>query len=227
MTPFWTVFSITALVWLALLWNLWPVLFLLTRKEIPWANRLEGSKSLMGAQLKCLLVVIPDMLSPFVVPIALLFTKREDNALPKLFAWWDNDASINGDREEYWDPNYQGVTYYANAHPRSFWARYVWLGWRNRASRLSQMLGHQWQPGDQDSRMSWGDDKTGRDHEGWAVNMCAGVYQLYRVAYLGRLAGYGWCLRTNVGHKVWTGYDARAEANVVNISVSILSWNGA
>ena len=40
------------------------------------------------------------------------------------------------------DPRYGGDCYYARGHhPRSFWARYVWVGLRNRASQLSKDLG--------------------------------------------------------------------------------------
>lgn len=112
------------------------------------------------AWLKSYITLIPDLLAPVVVPIALLFTKWEDNKLPGLFKFWDNDASINGDRRTddpsdglggwalspisldrhdqeaiskcYWAPGH---------HPRSFYARWVWLGLRNRASMLSVMLG--------------------------------------------------------------------------------------
>ena len=42
----------------------------------------------------------------------------------------------------YDDPLYAGDAYYAEGHhPRSFWARYVWVGLRNRASQLSKDLG--------------------------------------------------------------------------------------
>ena len=114
---------------------------------------------MIGAWFRSMLIMIPDMLSPIVVPIALIFTKWEDDKLPWLFRWWDNDASINGDVRTN-DPNdgmsgwalkpvpsddteeARGMCYWApGSHPRSFKARYVWLGLRNRASMLSMMLG--------------------------------------------------------------------------------------
>lgn len=107
-------------------------------------------------------VRIYDATAPLVMLIALLFTPRSADKLPKLFRKWDNDVSINGDgcgwqkadgtwvdlRDgvehlgeplvSYQDPTYGGTAYYANGHhPRSYWARYIWLGWRNRASKLS------------------------------------------------------------------------------------------
>ena len=42
----------------------------------------------------------------------------------------------------YDDPRYEGDAYYAKGHhPRSFWARYVWVGLRNRATKLALDLG--------------------------------------------------------------------------------------
>ena len=90
--------------------------------------------------------------------LVLPFVPRASNVLPKLFWQWGNNISINGDsagwqkpdgswvciRDQapphgvapvsYDDPAYTGDAYYAPGHhPRSFLARYVWLGWRNRA----------------------------------------------------------------------------------------------
>ncbi|WP_287806136.1 hypothetical protein [Diaphorobacter sp.] len=109
-------------------------------------------------------VRIYDATAPLVVAIALLFTRRSAERLPRMFARWDNDASLNGDGwgqqvdgkwvravegqhpgvpwVSYSDPAYTGDAYYARGHhPRSYWARYVWMGWRNRASKLSRDLG--------------------------------------------------------------------------------------
>lgn len=42
----------------------------------------------------------------------------------------------------YYDADYKGDAYYCKGHhPRSWYARYIWLGWRNRASQLSVDLG--------------------------------------------------------------------------------------
>ena len=108
-----------------------------------------------------------DLSAPIVMLLVLLFVKRGANQLPRLFSKWDNNVSLNGDGEvvrrgdrwvnlrdigwmpepgervyTYDDPAYTGDAYYAKGHhPRSFWARWVWLGWRNRASQLSVDLG--------------------------------------------------------------------------------------
>lgn len=109
-----------------------------------------------------------DASAPLVTLIALLFTPRSADRLPAWARRWDNNISLNGDGEwierdgeqltlghdvpwyavqpgevvrRYDDPAYTGRAYYANAHPRSLWARWVWVGWRNRASKLSLDLG--------------------------------------------------------------------------------------
>lgn len=52
------------------------------------------------------------------------------------------EAVIDCLQVSYGDPRYGGDAYYAPGHhPRSFWARYIWLGWRNRASQLSIEVG--------------------------------------------------------------------------------------
>lgn len=109
-----------------------------------------------------LLAFLPDILAPVVVPFALLFTSWKAETLPSIFRWWDNDASINGDIRT--DDPYDGLggwalwpvpldksneeairrCYWAPGHhPRSFFARWVWLGLRNRASYLNVAFGKQ------------------------------------------------------------------------------------
>ncbi len=103
-----------------------------------------------------------DISAPIVMLFVLPFVPRSANRLPSRFAKWDNNVSLNGDgaavfRAGHWldlrdgvealpgehvytydDPLYAGTAYYAKGHhPRSFWARYIWVGLRNRASQLS------------------------------------------------------------------------------------------
>ena len=104
-----------------------------------------------------------DLTAPLVMLVALAFTKRDADRLPRLFRKWDNNVSLNGDGHgwkdaagkwhhgrdgveptpgtpmvSYQDPAYAGDAYYAEGHhPRSYWARYIWVGLRNRASQLS------------------------------------------------------------------------------------------
>lgn len=209
--------GLCALLLIVLLWNLIPLLIVACLPGVPWAHKLRAIASLAAAGAKGLLVLLPDLLAPLVVPIALVFTQREDDHLPRLFAWWDNDVSINGDR-----PDLEEAYYAPGHHVRSRWARFVWLGLRNRASALSIRLGHAYQPGEYDDAECWGDPAVGRDRAGWTLNRRAGVYQLYAVKRMGRM-----CTRTNVGHKIWNGPgDQRPVAMVVNITCSLISWTG-
>lgn len=107
----------------------------------------------------------------------------EDDYLPEGWERYDNNISINGDQWgmimpdgshvswydfgmiargettaiSYTDPTYKGTTYYAKkSHPRSKWARYVWLGWRNRASKYAMDLGELVDP--QGALEVWGDE---------------------------------------------------------------------
>ncbi len=212
------------MMWILLLfvvWHLVPVVLVMRMSDVPLLSRIAAALHfLVSTMPRSTLYFLPNILAPLVVPIALTYTRREDNNLPGLFKWWDNDVSINGDKPEYWDPSYQGTTYYANAHPRSFWARYVWLGFRNRASHLSMMLGEQMHS--DDVRQFWGDPQTDRDHEGQVLYKVRGIYQLYICKRLGKK----WCFRLNYGNKVWGSEDKEKTAMVVAITASVLSWTG-
>lgn len=131
-----------------------PIIPLIRLAQIDVPDKLRIARCFLGAWIKGTLMIPVDLLSPVIVPIALLFTKWEAEKLPKLFHWWDNDASINGDTRQLhsWDlqpvplerdsPDAVAMCYWAKGHhPRSFYARWVWLGLRNRASRLAQLLG--------------------------------------------------------------------------------------
>ena len=108
-----------------------------------------------------------DWSAPLVCAIALIGLPQTASRLPAWARKWDNNVSLNGDGYGWqdpetgeWfdirvkpapagvhlvshsDPDYGGDCYYAPGHhPRSFWARYVWVGLRNRASALSVRLG--------------------------------------------------------------------------------------
>lgn len=114
---------------------------------------------------------IYDLSAPIVMLFVLPFVSRDADALPRFFSAWDNNISLNGDsggvqmpdgswvnwydvedweavkdylQVTYDDPRYGGDAYYAKGHhPRSFWARYVWVGLRNRASLLALDLGRE------------------------------------------------------------------------------------
>lgn len=153
----WAALLFAAFVFLAHL-PILPLIRIATFRDVP--DRKLLAACVIEAWAKNMLTIIPDLLAPVVVPVALLFTKWEDEHLPRFFWWWDNDASINGDKRTD-NPNdglggwalkpvplerdsqeAVSMCYWAKGHhPRSFYARWVWLGLRNRASSLSQALG--------------------------------------------------------------------------------------
>lgn len=227
------------------LWCLVPSLCVLVLPGVPTAHRRAAALSFLRASARGLAMLPADVLAPLVVPFALLATKREDNALPRWASFWGNDVSINGDgwallRGGAWvrinhmrdlqpgdgrvysydDADYPGDAYYAPGHhPRSFYARWVWLGLRNRASAVAIALGH---PTDYRQPVEvWGDSATGRGHAGWVLRHHNGAYQLHATRKAGPL-----CLRTNYGHKVDFTTWGRPVMPVVCIAISALSWKG-
>lgn len=200
-----------------LIWNIIPMLVVACLPGVPGKHKLKAIGNFISAAFRGVTGFL-GFLAPIVVPIALLFTKYEDDDLPKGFRWYSNDVSINGDQPE------GAETYYAPGYDRrSFVARFIWLGLRNRASKLALLMGHTYVPGEYEDAENWGDPKTGRDHEGWALNRRGPVYQLYYIKKLGDK----FCFRMNYGFKVWAGVgDKRATAMVVNITASVLSFKG-
>lgn len=219
---------IFALLALVVAWNAAPMLMLCTL-PIPWRHKLRGCKSFAGSALRGLLVLPPDLLAPLVVPFALRQIGWGAESLPRWARWWDNDVSINGDHQVPATladtPEARAACYYAPGHhPRSFHARWVWLGLRNRASALAVSLGKSIPTSDLLSDAdTWGDPATNRNHAGWLVLRNGPVYQLIIVKRISS----GLCLRVNYGHKLnLVRAHGREVAMVINISISVLSWKG-
>jgi len=156
-------------------------------------------KCFIVAYLKVLVTIPFDLLAPIAVFIALLFTKTSDNNLPRFFWMWDNDASINGDirKENSWELlsisndlnniEEQNKCYWAKGkHPRSFYARWIWLGLRNRASKLSQELG-----------TSETGDITSISGSGWYLNKLGDTYRYFELLPVGKFF-----IRMHCGYKI-------------------------
>lgn len=170
-----------------------PTLRVLT---LPVKDKFNIILCIWSAWIRGLIVLIPDLIAPVVVPIALLFTKWEDEKLPWLFRFWDNDASINGDvrtddiTNEWggWDlkpvpleKDSQAaidMCYWAKGHhPRSFYARWVWLGLRNRASKMSEMVGVHVDPSLPVEKYFGGDAHGAKN--GWVIAKQGDYYSLF------------------------------------------------
>ena len=217
-------------------WGLWtalPFLYLAT-KSVPWRTKGAAYGTFVSAALRGLLVLPVSLTAPIVVPIALLFTRWEDDKLPSFFWMWDNEVGINGDRfvwlpDEFGvghpqpmpledTPEVRALCYYAKGHhPRSFYARYIWMGWRNRGAKVSEALGV---TATESDREFWGDNTIGRDKAGWTLYRNGSNYQYCSITRLGPI-----CVRINYGFKVWGKFD-KPRAMVVNVSFSLISWTG-
>jgi uncharacterized membrane protein len=221
---------ITAVAWLLVLILLFlafatsPILPLYylrrhVKKSVPATHYKYAVRSIWSAWWKNLLTMPFDLTAPVVVPIALLFTKWEAERLPRFFRMWDNEVNLNGDIGSptgpgpvpldpksrwaidncYWAPGH---------HPRSRWARYVWIGLRNRASWPAWRLGYRKRAGDAEHRWSSGNPDAGK---GWTLDV---VGERCRFRY--RDAP----LRIHYGYKVG-GADWQAPGNVVAIGFSL------
>lgn len=196
-----------------------PILWYLVPHLIVYLYPIENKphKQWLVLSIKSVLIIPAALLAPLIVPIALMFTKWEDDKLPKLFTPWDNDVSINGDRKEDWALDNHKPAYYAKAPPRSFWARYVWLGWRNRCSKLVEILGYRYQPGEFASRQIIGDPLASRSHEGYKYIYTNNISQLMIVKRIFSK----WCIRFNWGYKFFD----KPVTPSATITFSILSYH--
>jgi len=170
-------------------------------------------KSFWQAWYKNLLTIPFDLTAPVIVPIALIFTKWEDEKLPFLFRMWDNEVSINGDVGLVpYDKNNRWALdkcYWAKGHhPRSFYARFIWLGIRNRATYPAWKLGYRAKAGDIVQSWREGNVQSGR---GWLLHR---VGSKYRFRYANAP------IRIHYGYKVG-GVEWEAPGNVVAIGFSL------
>jgi hypothetical protein len=168
------------------------------------------------AKKKCRKVTFYDVTAPYVMLVVLPFVKWEAEKLPKLFHKWDNEVSLNGDRALEWNPDgsrkpvpledtpeVRALAYYAEgSHPRSFWARYKWLGYRNRASNASYLEGFEMTPELRASHrmigdMHVGEMKDGQQVMGTLIRNCGPYYEVFRMKDLGNKVQ-----RTRFGYKI-------------------------
>lgn len=236
--PLWLSALCVLVVLLALAWCLFPIAVVMTLPGVPWEHRTKAARSFISASLRGMLVVPVSATAPVVILFALLFTRWRNDRLPRIFRWWDNDVSINGDAGVTWSedpvtgigrpdrvpeedtPDVRAICYWApGRHPRSFRARYVWLGLRNRGSFLAAHLGANLdysQPVN-----GWGNAAVGRSLEGWALLENAGHYQLLRSKRVGKLVN-----RMNYGFKLNHRAMGRPRVPVTTVSFSLLRWKG-
>lgn len=202
--------------------------------QVPEELHLQALDSLEASRKLSRKLLPYKLAAPFVVAWLVQRLPWEAEALPQ--KWWkfDNEISINGDHHRGEDgqrapapledtPEIRAACYYAKGHnPRSKWARWVWLGTRNRASEYAESLGP---VVDKPGIRYFGDVKTNNGHEGVVVWEVGGVWQIYsirRVAIWGR----DLCIRRNVGFKISNVFKHDApRAMAVWIPFSAQGWD--
>lgn len=207
----------------------------LQRAGVPETLQPEALASLQRAEEIASRVAPYKWTAPLVMAWVVPRLAWDAEALPARYAKWDNDISINGDpwpwaqrADGSWyrhapledTPEARAQCYWAEGHhPRSRWARYVWLGWRNRASKLAHDLGA---PSGAPIAL-WGDEKVSRSHAGVCVYRMGDCWQIMSVERYGPLI-----VRRNVGWKINNVRDNQhTVANVTWIAWSPLRWKGA
>ena len=199
----------------------------LRRAGVPANLHEDALHSFAQSRKLSLKVLFTKLTAPIVMAFLVFFLKWEDEKLPTFFWRYDNEVSMNGDRgpvplED--TPEARALCYYANgSHPRSRWARYVWLGWRNRGSAHAFSLGP---VADMSKIRQWGDPQTNNGHEGVRVFEMNGYWQVFAIKHIS-FPGRDLCLRQNVGFKVGNSFlYGAARSMVVNIPFSLQGWDG-
>lgn len=225
---------------------------------VPMDRRNEAMVCFTQAKQKAEKIVWYDVTAPYVMLFVLPFVSRDANALPKLFRMWDNERSLNGDGWgklvdgvwktfrttnepnciPYTHPDFQGVAYYVEflaglfpaswLTPRSFIARYVWLGLRNRASNASFLNGIVITEALRQDVESWGDVNTGKKNadssvvQGTVLYRAGPYYEIYSVEKRG-----SWLERTRFGYKLTNALDPRMDMPRAMVTAMGISYKRA
>lgn len=215
-----------------------PIMFprrhlkLLAKVDMPESHREAARRSFARAEALDKEIRRHKLRAPFVMARVVPRLPWHVNALPPEYAAYDNERGLNGDSSGWvFDPvlgyevaaqapqqdtaEARASCYYARGnHPRSAAARYIWLGQRNRASKLAHDLG----PERSADIEQWGDAKTSGDHPGTLVRRMGEHYEIFATKHVGPFV-----VRTRYGFKIGNTVGPRpsARAMVVTIPFSI------
>lgn len=179
-------------------------------------NKAKAINCINEVKSKCYKELIYDITAPYVILVVLPFVRWEAEKLPKLFQKWDNEISINGDHNA-WDTStllplpapledteeIRQACYYAKGHhPRSFWARYIWLGLRNRASKAAYDVGIEIPLEKRNLVKHFGDINVGKKLEGktvegWLISQYFDSFDIYNIE-----VKKNFIIRTRYGYKI-------------------------
>jgi hypothetical protein len=210
----------------------------LNKTPVPDHIKKIGRKQFFQSSLMSYLILPFDLLSPAIVPFLLFFTKKEDNQLRFLNGIWGNDMSINGDVRKLDDSGlYEFSTDLNNAqeiemcywakghHPRSFYARWVWLGSRNRASMLNVRFGKEVRTGQEAEYEFWSSNGTpwiqASDKWEWIVRKVLDKEGIPVVSIMSLEPVGGFYVRRYFGHKIPVAYKEWNKAMIAIVGWSI------
>ena len=222
--------------------------------SVPVADRVAAVRCIDRAVEADAKTTLYDWSAPFVVAIACLGLSKTATRLPKWARKWDNNISINGDglavlRDGEWltlrdgiealpgervvaydDPDFTGPLYFKvlgmKAKPRTWLARWGWVGLRNRASQMSVDYGVN--VAARPVLLS-GDLEIHSSKEGHFLLRDGDTYHYKNVSKV-RLLGVQCALIRSVGYKLevtkMRGDDALGRVAAVAIGCSYKRWKG-
>lgn len=205
----------------------------LTKAGVPESLHKQALAGLQEARARARKLRPYKWSAPLVMAFVVPFLRWDAEKLPRLFSRWDNDVSLNGDpwgwaqaADGTWyrpapledTPEARDKCYWAKGHhPRSRWARYVWLGWRNRASLYAAQLGV---PATSDAIVTHGDPTISKSRAGAVAYQFGPYWQIMAVTKVGPFA-----IRRNVGYKLNNVlHNQHTIANVTWIGWSAPLW---
>jgi hypothetical protein len=215
-----------------------PILFprrhlkLLAKVDMPAHHREAAKRSFDKAKQLDKQIGKHKLRAPFVMAKVVPKLAWDAEHLPAEYAAYDNERGLNGDSSGWvFDPvlgyevpakapiadtaEARATCYYAKGnHPRSAAARYIWLGRRNRASKLAHDLG----PERSQDLEQWGDYDTSGDNPGILVRRMGDHYEIFATEHCGPFV-----IRTRYGYKIGNTVGPRpsARAMVVTIPFSV------
>lgn len=150
-------------------------------------------------------------IAPILLLYVLPFVSRSSTQLPSWLSMFDNDEGLNGNLE-----HNMGFS------PNSFVARWIWIGWRNRAVRADYLNGVKQT---EKSQVADGDPLTSEDHAGYCIVKAGELFKIFTSQ-----KWWIFCIRRHYGWKLDQPWKMNGEyqgiVRPVTIGWSIRKWKG-